>query len=157
MRPSLHAPLLRRWPFLGLAALLLAGVLLALLWTGTGPADAQSDELQVAITASPANPVVEETVRFRAIISNRSLGRVAFLPLGIARGQRQLVLRGKERHLLICLRQPRQHDIPGHSDLRHRGIGHLGPADRGVDRANADNHARAYSGAHARADPGTHA
>ena len=71
MKPSLPPRLsLRGWPLLGLAALLLAGVLLALVWTGTGPADAQGDELHVAITASPANPVVEETVRFRAIISN---------------------------------------------------------------------------------------
>ena len=72
------ARFLRGWPFLTLAALLLIGILLALTWAGTGSANAQGDgailvqasQLHVAITAHPANPVAQEAVKFRAIISN---------------------------------------------------------------------------------------
>ena len=45
-------PLLRRKIVFGLVALLLVGVLLALVWTGTDAADAQGDDLHYVTTAT---------------------------------------------------------------------------------------------------------
>ena len=62
-------PFLRRWPLLGLAALLLVlAAIMAL--AGTVPAGAQDDGLQVSIAANPVDPQVSEATTLTATIAN---------------------------------------------------------------------------------------
>ena len=68
----------KRVTLLAFTSALMVALLAALIWAGTEPADAQGDgailvqspQLHVAVVASPANPVVQEEVTFRAVISN---------------------------------------------------------------------------------------
>ena len=64
----------RRWPLLGLAALLVLAAILALALTGTGPAGAQNDGLRVSISADPTSPANNESVTLTANIENAPEG-----------------------------------------------------------------------------------
>ena len=68
--PAFTPSLPHGWPLLGLATLLLLAVILALEWTGTSPARAQDDGLQVSISAKPVNPPVNEPTTLTATITN---------------------------------------------------------------------------------------
>ena len=72
MRIPAPTALLRRQPLFGPAVLLLILVAVAAaIWAGTSPAGAQdSGELQVSVTADPANPEVNESTRLTATIAN---------------------------------------------------------------------------------------
>ena len=72
MRPSHSAPFTRRWPLLGLAALMLVSMtaLLVLAWSGASPAGAQDGGVQVSVSANPANPPVNEPTTLTAAIAN---------------------------------------------------------------------------------------
>ena len=64
----------RRWPLLGLTALLLLATALAIALAVTNPAGAQDNQLQVSVKASPSNPEVDDPVVFSASISNAPSG-----------------------------------------------------------------------------------
>ena len=76
--PSLHGltPALRlslaknRVALLVVAGALTVAALLALIWEGTAPADAQGDGLEVSIAANPANPRVNQPTTLKATIIN---------------------------------------------------------------------------------------
>ena len=71
MLPTL-SPFPRRWPpFYAAVLLLILVAVSAAVWAGTSIAGAQdSGELQVSVTADPANPEVNESTRLTATIAN---------------------------------------------------------------------------------------